>query len=60
MRLKINFESGLKININLKNPKCAVVRTSTRARSFDDIREAVTYSVSLSMLGIENSVNLKF
>lgn len=60
MRLKINFDSGLKINFDLKPPKYAVVKSKKLNRQFIDLKEAVHYSMSLDALGIDNTIKLHF
>lgn len=60
MRIKINFNSRLKINMDLKSPVKILVKSKNNIREFKNPNEAIICSNSLTSLGIDNSIKLLF
>lgn len=60
MRIKINFETGNKINVDLPNPVKFIVKSKNNIREFNNPKEAIVCSNSLIRLGIDNSIKLLF
>lgn len=60
MRIKINFETGIKVKIELQNPVKIIVKSNGDTRSFLDPKKAILYSNALIRLGIDNSIKLLF
>lgn len=60
MRIKINFDTRLKINMDLKSPVKFLVKSKNNIREFENPKEAITCSNSLTRLGIDNSIKLLF
>lgn len=60
MRIKINFDTGIKVHIDLQNPVKILVKSKDKTKSFVNPKEAILYSSSLTQLGIDNSIKLLF